>query len=210
MSYRVDNVKIMDGRTNGQTDRWTDIGNDNTPSAWKAIGLNLIIIVFETRIMILHWYKSDIQENFRFMLRCICRCYVKGPYCVDLSSYTGLHQICIYMYIWWNQTFSWTLPISCSAGSMKCGCPYFIFKHEIYKSLWEISSLFSLIAMRYKCPCLVLILSMNLSVTYCLHVNQPVNISADVFLSNCHKTKCYCCPFKPPWNRAVSVFWHEI
>ena len=26
------------GQTDGQTDRWTDTGNNNTPSAWKAKG----------------------------------------------------------------------------------------------------------------------------------------------------------------------------
>ena len=34
MSYRADKVKFMDG----QTDRQTDTGNNNTPSAWKAKG----------------------------------------------------------------------------------------------------------------------------------------------------------------------------
>ena len=34
MSYRADKVKFTDGRT----DRRTDAGNDNTPSAWKAKG----------------------------------------------------------------------------------------------------------------------------------------------------------------------------
>ena len=53
-------------------------------------------------------------------------------------------------------------------------------------------SVFLWIAMQCKCPCLLLISSMNLSVTYCLPVNQPANISAVVFFSNCHKTKCYC------------------
>ena len=33
-SYRADKVKFTDGRT----DRRTDAGNDNTPSAWKAKG----------------------------------------------------------------------------------------------------------------------------------------------------------------------------
>ena len=36
MSYRADKVKFMDG----QTDRQTDTGNNNTPSAWKAKGKN--------------------------------------------------------------------------------------------------------------------------------------------------------------------------
>ena len=38
MSYRADKVKFIDRRT----DRWTDAGNDNTPSASKAKGLKTI------------------------------------------------------------------------------------------------------------------------------------------------------------------------
>ena len=32
-SYRADKVKFTDGWADGRTDRWTDVGNDNTPSA---------------------------------------------------------------------------------------------------------------------------------------------------------------------------------
>ena len=41
MSYRADKIKFTDGRTDGQTHRRTDAGNDNTPSAWKAKGQKL-------------------------------------------------------------------------------------------------------------------------------------------------------------------------
>ena len=36
--HRADKVKFMDGRRDGQMDRGTDAGNDNTPSAWKGMG----------------------------------------------------------------------------------------------------------------------------------------------------------------------------
>ena len=37
-SYRADKVKFTDKRADGRTDRWTDAGNDNTPSACKVKG----------------------------------------------------------------------------------------------------------------------------------------------------------------------------
>ena len=37
-SYRADKVKFTERQADGQTDRRTDAGNDNTPSVWKAKG----------------------------------------------------------------------------------------------------------------------------------------------------------------------------
>ena len=37
-SYHADKVKFTDRQTGRQTNRWTDAGNDNTPSAWKPKG----------------------------------------------------------------------------------------------------------------------------------------------------------------------------
>ena len=36
--YHADKQKFTDGRTDVPTDRRTDAGNDNTPSAWKVKG----------------------------------------------------------------------------------------------------------------------------------------------------------------------------